>query len=59
MAEIKMSSIRKRKSDLEKKVGKTWRPSTKITVLGLMCEKMAERALAAQQQVEEIEVECE
>ena len=53
-AEIKMSSIRKRKSDLDKKVGKTWRSPTKTTILGLMCEKMAERALAVQQQVEEI-----
>ena len=55
MAEIKMGAIRKRKIDEDRKLGSCWRPPKQVTVLGLMCEKMAERALAAQEKVEERE----
>ena len=55
MAEIKMGAIRKRKIDEDRKLGSFWRPPKQVTVLGLMCEKMAERALTAQEKVEERE----
>ena len=55
MAEIKMGAIRKRKIDEDRKLGSIWRPPKQVTVLGLMCEKMAERALAAQEKAEERE----
>ena len=55
MAEVKMGAIRKRKIDEDRKLGSCWRPPKQVTVLGLMCEKMAERALAAQEKAEERE----
>ena len=50
-----MGAIRKRKIDEDRKLGTFWRPPKQVTVLGLMCEKMAERALAAQEKAEERE----
>ena len=50
-----MGAIRKRKIDEDRKLGSCWRPPKQVTVLGLMCEKMAERALAAQEKAEERE----
>ena len=51
LTEVKMSSIRKRETEADKK--KTYRGTDRVTVLGLVCEKMAERVVCDRQEEED------
>jgi hypothetical protein len=51
LTEVKMSSMRKRAAEADKK--KTYRGADRVTVLGLVCEKMAERVVCDRQKEED------
>jgi hypothetical protein len=57
LTEVKMSSMRKRAAEADKK--KTYRGADRVTVLGLVCEKMAERVVCARQEEEDRRVRQE
>jgi hypothetical protein len=57
LTEVKMSIIRKRSAEADKK--KTYRVADRVTVLCLVCEKMAERVVRARQEEEDRRVRQE
>jgi hypothetical protein len=57
LTEVKMSSMRKRAGEADKK--KTYRGADRVTVLGLVCEKMAERVACVRQEEEDRRVRQE
>jgi hypothetical protein len=57
LTEVKMSRMRKRSEEEQHK--KTYKSSDKVTVLGLVCAKMAKRVLLARQEEEDRQLRLE